>query len=197
MVQVKKEAVHSSILAAARQLFEERGYQGTTMPAIAKHAGITTGNIYKYFTSKFELLFVVLTDWIEAKFSELEDRIAAGVPPEQVLPMVLDFLWVEMPQADNNFELNLMAALSTKGDTEAYSPGLLQSLVDRTARILEQGLSGSCATPQDCQQLAHMIFMCHDGFVLDVNLSNNKARRSQLAEFFTRLVSTSLTRDRA
>jgi len=42
---------------AAIAVFRERGYEGTTIPAIAERAGIAQGTLYNYFPSKEKLLF--------------------------------------------------------------------------------------------------------------------------------------------
>jgi AcrR family transcriptional regulator len=46
----------SQILAAALELFRERGYESTTMRAIAQAAGVAVGNAYYYFRSKEVLI---------------------------------------------------------------------------------------------------------------------------------------------
>jgi len=38
-------------------VFHERGYEGTTIPAIAERAGVAQGTLYNYFPSKEKLLF--------------------------------------------------------------------------------------------------------------------------------------------
>src|SRR6516162_9153204 len=48
------------ILASATRLFAEKGFEGASMPAIAKGSGITAGAIYKHFEGKGELLLEVL-----------------------------------------------------------------------------------------------------------------------------------------
>jgi AcrR family transcriptional regulator len=48
------------ILASAARLFAEHGFEGASMPAIAKASGITAGAIYKHFKSKGELLLEVV-----------------------------------------------------------------------------------------------------------------------------------------
>src|SRR5215472_7531335 len=49
------------ILASATRLFAEKGFEGASMPAIAKASGITAGAIYKHFEGKGELLLEVVT----------------------------------------------------------------------------------------------------------------------------------------
>lgn len=50
------EATRALILRTAIDLFLERGYDGTTMRAIAQRAGVALGSAYYYFRSKEELI---------------------------------------------------------------------------------------------------------------------------------------------
>ncbi|GAA4854951.1 TetR family transcriptional regulator [Kitasatospora terrestris] len=48
----KSEQTRALILETAMRLFQERGYEKTTMRAIATEAGISVGNAYYYFAGK-------------------------------------------------------------------------------------------------------------------------------------------------
>ncbi|WSS22034.1 TetR family transcriptional regulator [Streptomyces sp. NBC_01190] len=48
----KSEQTRAVILDTAMRLFQERGYDKTTMRAIAQEAGVSVGNAYYYFESK-------------------------------------------------------------------------------------------------------------------------------------------------
>jgi len=50
------EASRAVILTAALDLFQERGYEATTMRAIAERAGVSLGGSYHYFPSKEHLV---------------------------------------------------------------------------------------------------------------------------------------------
>ena len=52
----KSEQTRAKILEAALDLFRERGYEETTMRAIAEAAGVAVGNAYYYFKSKEHLI---------------------------------------------------------------------------------------------------------------------------------------------
>ena len=54
--QTKSARTRSTIIDAALRLFRERGYEATTMRAIAAEAGVSVGNAYYYFSSKEELI---------------------------------------------------------------------------------------------------------------------------------------------
>lgn len=47
-----KEEKQAAILAAALELFADRGYHATNVPLIAERAGISVGTLYHYFDSK-------------------------------------------------------------------------------------------------------------------------------------------------
>ncbi len=52
----KGEQTRSRIMETALDMFCERGYEETTMRAIAEHAGVALGNTYYYFRSKEQLI---------------------------------------------------------------------------------------------------------------------------------------------
>ncbi|MGW3495088.1 TetR family transcriptional regulator [Streptomyces sp. NPDC001020] len=52
----KSEQTRALILETAMRLFQERGYDKTTMRAIAKEAGVSVGNAYYYFGGKEHLI---------------------------------------------------------------------------------------------------------------------------------------------
>lgn len=62
----KVEAREQAILAAARRVFEEKGYDGARMADIARAIGAADGTLYTYFPNKEALLRAVLDEfWAE------------------------------------------------------------------------------------------------------------------------------------
>lgn len=70
-MQVLKDYVRMNILESARKEFLSRGYAKASMRDIAQNAGITVGNIYRYYDSK-EFLFEAVVD---PTFIEITDLI--------------------------------------------------------------------------------------------------------------------------
>jgi AcrR family transcriptional regulator len=72
----EREKLHrrETILAAARELFFEKGYR-TTMEEIAKSAELSKGTLYLYFNSKDELYISVIMEG----FRILEERIEKAI----------------------------------------------------------------------------------------------------------------------
>lgn len=55
-----RDARQAAILEAARDLFSRQGYHKTTMPEIAKAAGVSVGLIYYHFASKADILVAIV-----------------------------------------------------------------------------------------------------------------------------------------
>lgn len=69
------------LLDAAHELLLRRGYQATTVQAVARHAGLTTGAIYANFGGKQELMaHAVLADWYRTERALLDELLAAHTP---------------------------------------------------------------------------------------------------------------------
>lgn len=78
MAQQLKEKVRESILAAAEREFADRGYAATTVAAIARRAGISTGNVYRYYSSKTELFEALITPELVASYrARIRRRVVA------------------------------------------------------------------------------------------------------------------------
>lgn len=69
------EDARARILAAARELFVQRGYEGVSMRAVAERAGCATGALYTAFPSKRALLRRI---WEEA-FEELHANLTGSL----------------------------------------------------------------------------------------------------------------------
>jgi len=71
--EASKQAVRGALLAAARDLFAERGFDGTTVRDIAKAANVTERTFYRYFDGKEGLV----GDDFEAWVGVLHDAVVA------------------------------------------------------------------------------------------------------------------------
>lgn len=72
------------ILTAARQLFGQSGFRGTTTADIARAAGIAEGTIYRYYRDKKELLIACVEPAIQ-EIIRREKAVVRGSSPRQRL----------------------------------------------------------------------------------------------------------------
>lgn len=66
------------LLKAAAQVLGQHGVEGTTIPRIAAHAGLTPGAIYRRFNDKDALLETVIMGILERQ----DERLRTGLTPE-------------------------------------------------------------------------------------------------------------------
>src|SRR5262245_44137275 len=74
MVQRLKPKVRGRMLVAAEAMFAESGYSNATMAGIARRAGVSTGNLYRYFASKEELFYTIFSDAFAESFLRIVRR---------------------------------------------------------------------------------------------------------------------------
>lgn len=71
------------ILAAARRLFDRKGFADTSMEEVAGRAGLAVGTLYNYFPSKDQLLFAISRSDTE-QLVKIGERILADPPDDPV-----------------------------------------------------------------------------------------------------------------
>lgn len=72
-------------IAAAVELFYERGYENTTLDAVAEQLGVTKPFIYAYFSSKAELLAEICGRGISTSLAAVDAALALGQRPTATL----------------------------------------------------------------------------------------------------------------
>ncbi len=92
MREIDPAGKRRAILDAALELFEQRGFYGTTVPAIAARAKVGAGTVYRNFESKAELVNVL---YREAKL-RLAQHLLAEVPKGVSTRELLRHLWWRM-----------------------------------------------------------------------------------------------------
>ncbi len=66
----RKDARPGELLAAALELFVEKGFAATRAEEVAKRAGVSKGTLFLYFASKEELFKAVVRENISGRFTE-------------------------------------------------------------------------------------------------------------------------------
>lgn len=121
----EKDRHRAEILEAAEPLFAEKGFDGTSMEAIARSAEFAVGTLYTLFESKSDLYArLLLRRWTEFLETVTASTRRARVPREQLKRLVrAEFEFMEAHRAffrlylheTRGFEVNVRAALGRRG----------------------------------------------------------------------------------
>jgi AcrR family transcriptional regulator len=74
------------LLKAATEVLGQHGVEGTTIPRIAQHAGLTPGAVYRRFRDKDELLETAILGILERQ----DERVKAGMTPDMAARIPLE-----------------------------------------------------------------------------------------------------------
>jgi AcrR family transcriptional regulator len=68
----RKQATRERVLNAARDLFDEIGYEPATIRMIAERASVAVGSVFTTFASKAEILSQVMLERLDGLYAELD-----------------------------------------------------------------------------------------------------------------------------
>lgn len=91
----KPSQIREKIMAAALQLFTQRGYFSTSVPDMAQAAQVSVGSIYHYFKDKEDVaraLYLGLMAWLEDELARIaRDSATAHDRCHAVMTMLFEF----------------------------------------------------------------------------------------------------------
>lgn len=79
-----EQETRKMLIDAAREVFLTKGYSGTSVSVVAKHAGMSTRTIYKIIGTKEDLFQLVADDTIETMIADLDGPLAGTTPEEAI-----------------------------------------------------------------------------------------------------------------
>lgn len=126
----------SEIIAAARAEFANKGYDGTSMRAVARAAGVDPALIHHYFEGKQGLFLAAL----EVPFDPRPElaRALVGPPEEMGVKLVAMVLWLwDDPERQELLLTLLRSALSTVEGTQLIKDGVLRAVMAEVATRTE------------------------------------------------------------
>jgi AcrR family transcriptional regulator len=80
-----KQQTRAKVIAAARRLFSESGYEGATIRDIAAEAGMSTGAVFANFTDKADLFREIMVTDMQSLAEVMRDAAAKGRTVEDAI----------------------------------------------------------------------------------------------------------------
>ena len=128
--QAQKAETRASILAAARALFAERGFEATTLKAVAEAAGVAVGTVFVHVPDKAALLTEALHDDLERVLSAARMTLPEA-PRDQILHLAgaLYGYYAQNPALSGVLvKESLLAPLPEGSNSDAVLRGFLASV---------------------------------------------------------------------
>ncbi len=143
----------SAILDAARTVFLEQGYAGERMAAIAERAGVASGTVYLYFSSKEALAAALADDFFVRLDTALQPAMVQLNNPAAVRAAVETALLFAIAEHDLLRLLRLAVGLTPLARS---LPGR-RALAERLAASLEAQMATGKVQPYDAWVLAELV----------------------------------------
>jgi len=130
-------STREEILAAARQLFAERGYQATTMRAIAAQAGVNAALVHHYYGSKEQLLVAAMN--LPLNPADVIRELRDAGPREELGERLVRFFvrtWRD-PQTGQPLQGLLRASASSEAGAATLRQFVENVMLTRLASLLD------------------------------------------------------------
>jgi AcrR family transcriptional regulator len=102
----RRQQTRDHLLAAAAQVFADRGFHGASLDEVAAVAGFTKGAVYSNFKNKEGLFLALFKANYDREMDALRTTLEASeVPPESRLSDFVDLIREQARQAGGNFGL--------------------------------------------------------------------------------------------
>lgn len=138
---VDAQPTRERILTAATRLFQESGYEGTSVTRIAKAADMVPANLYWHFPSKQDLLAEVLKGLYRRSAEELVAAIPEGSPVERLSAYVRTYVAIQVTELGDHCNFgyaSLASSLTPEGQDDLNRIG--RPYVDLLRDILTEGI---------------------------------------------------------
>ncbi|MCF3100155.1 TetR family transcriptional regulator [Streptomyces roseoverticillatus] len=146
-----------SLLAVAVGVFNERGYDGTSMEHLSKAAGISKSSIYHHVKGKEELLRLAISRALDELFAVLDEPGATGGPAVDRLQYVtrrtVEVLMAELPY------VTLLLRVRGNTATERWAMERRREFDHRVAELLKQAAAdGDLRADVDARLATRLLF---------------------------------------
>jgi len=156
----RKEARPGEILAAALEIFGERGYEATRLTDVARRAGCTKGTIFLYYENKAELFKAALREAMMPLVVENERLVEShrGTSRE-LLEKLLRLRWEHMSRNRFTGLVKLMLAETRTYPELArfYNDEFIERNQGLIRQVLRAGVEAGEFQPMDVDQVARFV----------------------------------------
>lgn len=162
---IAKQQTRAKVLAAARRLFSEQGYEGATIRDIAAAAGMSTGAVFANFTDKSDLFREIMINDLDNVVQEMTEAAQKGRGVEDALLRVFTagyaFYKGQLPLARAMFSISWSPVEGKAMRSLAAVQKMVEIFADQLSAAVERG---ELSQEADVKLRSQMLF--------DIYLSN-------------------------
>lgn len=191
--QQRAVATRAAIIDAAAREFDERGYLGTSIDAVADRAGLTKGAVYFHFASKADLAGAVVARQHEVSRQYGEAAFARGTTPLEIM------MWMSQGLASQMIhEVVVSAGIRLSTDTATAEVDRRDPYTDWmqvATELMRQGIDAGEIDPAwDPELVGRVVIPAYTGVqtVSDV-LADRSDLYERLRELWTVLLAAIVT----
>jgi AcrR family transcriptional regulator len=195
MTRTGGEERRRQLIAHAVRLFGQRGYEGTSLEAVAEAGGVRKQTLLYYFPGKEELFDACIEELATRLASTLE-RALEG-PSERERPERVVHAIFRLAEEWPEFPLFVREASRRGTEVIARVAGILEPMRKRALVYLERGMDDGTFRRQDPTLLLFMLYTAVVGSLTEAGVlralaggqqsrSALKRRESELADFVRR-----------
>ncbi len=158
------DKTRQNLLGIAACMFQQKGYNGTSLSDIINRAEVSKGALYHHFSNKQELLYAVVDELYREKFLSRWKKLEQSEDPIESMALSIESMVIEVSEEDmcNGCPIhNLLAELgSTDDGLRSRVNSIFCDAKTMISTALESAqLDGQIASCVDCKRVA-LFFMC-------------------------------------
>ena len=191
----KGEATRRKIVVAAAPIFNQKGYEGSSLSALMAATGLKKGGIYRHFSSKEELAAEAFDyTWEAAQTARLRGFNERATGPEKLKQMVANFI-EHRPSVPGGCPV-----LNTAVDADNGNPVLrlrvekaLRSWKVRLQKIVKEGKEhGEIRPDVDAKAVGTLIVATLEGALMISRLERSDGALRQIQAHLNRYIDREL-----
>ena len=192
-----KDETRLALIEAAKELFAENGYRGTSVRKLASAAGVTTGAFYSNFRGKRDIYIAILdeitttiqqvVDQLAREIIEVMKRRAGGQMEYELLRRPITLLVEDSARRDSLLHILRREGLGRDPDFQREIDRVWERLVEAARRALDMYISAGLAKPYDTLLVARAVVPMFIAMCL-YDVASHGARREDIVSLLASML---------
>jgi AcrR family transcriptional regulator len=184
--KLPREVRVSDVIDAAMEVFLEHGYEGASMEAIARRAGLTKGGLYHHFPGKDEILIAANARFMEPVRRLMEEARANPSAAEGLRGFIRSYLdWWRTHARDLSFVMLTLYKVMRSPESWPFMREYTAEMIGFYQELLERAIAAGELSHCDPGARALAMLGALDGLVgyvaMDPELAEHAAERLSAA----------------